>query len=1185
MSNLTPPRVFISYSHDSDEHCQRILGLAQELRRNGIDALIDRFAPHPNEGWPRWMQRQIEDSDFVLAVCTAIYKRRFDGREDRKQGGGVNWEGFLTGQLIYNNQALNEKIIPIVFEDAAEEDIPLLLRGSTHYRLTASLEALLRRLTGQPEIVPEPLGQTPNLPPMLPPLEDAPVRSAGVDIKHDIDSTEVATRDRTRSILDLLCSALETKYREISHRYTPLEIREDLRLCPWEPRFIFRNPVKQEQAEEKAEQVTLDYVETVRSSHRLVVLGEPGCGKSTGLYAAAHKMAMSQSEGLTNRVPIIVNLNRYANFDSRHPRDLLVEMVLDECNRALHASELHVKAPTIDAYLRAGRLCVLFDGLNEVPASLRSKCVQSLIDFCDEFEQCNITVTSRKYMYNGELPFPAMEVLELGREDIVGFVERHANDGGITARAILNAVDKTKWHLFQNPLALHMMVRVFQETKAVPGNRALLIMSYIEIVMQNYFSNISRTGAVRVSKNDIKEGLTLISELMSVHGLCLPSDQIEQHIRATGQAPEKTSMLLAIALESGLLVNEGGATRFWHHSIQEYFFVLGFYSHWKGYVSKERVSRRYIRGVLKRPEKWETLSMAAGLMNEEQAEVFLEECVAKDEYLTAMVLNHCGGIKSALLTQKKIIKKTKTIALLSYWTGNILEWELVKRVLFLLLIAKQVFRIGGYAFQEPIGVSLPLLGPYITEDLLQFGVCLAVIVILRRLSDYLVFARFNTIIRALQHVGSTEARSELMKVFRKFSESARIELSYLTVIKRVVASNICTQSELFEGLKRGEEKLYCITTLASVGELAAMPVVCNMIHSERSKYVLEAAIDCVVSIANRFPPCKDDEQYKGALRHATLNRRIPIQFRLKAYAHFIEASGTAADISYPRLNWLERLREMLLSPRWVTYYVMAAVVVFVFTQTDMLAILSNLFSQREVGNFSGRLLITIVLLNVCIILVVYLSTKADQKLQQRVRSRADRKWVLLGEPTSGESRRVPAGQVITRAGEIKHEATGSTWRGSCVGGGIHKVASYGLRHGYTVDYLEADKVSLGLMLRSDKAKVQVNSIYRALSFLNVSVFVLVVFLLLNESEQVFTVAAVYLCVEAAHFAVWLCINPHVALVVRQVGQRAEVEGKVHLSDSRFPVSKVDEAHWVMAAVIADIAGNLESGSSSPVAQQ
>ena len=1179
MNDLTPPRIFISYSHDSDEHRQRVLTLAQELRRNGIDAVIDRFVPHPKEGWPRWMQHQIEDAHFVLAVCTATYKRRFDGREDQGRGHGVNWEGLLTAQLIYENQALNERVIPVVFDAQDEANIPLVLRGSTRYCLPDAFNALLRHLTGQPEVVPAPIGQTPYMPPMLPPLQDAPVQSAGVSTTVDKDTTNDAAHNDHQAALNLLCAALETKYHDISHRYTPLEVRKDLRVCPWEPRFILRNPVKR-QTDEKAEPVTLDYVETVISTHRLVILGEPGCGKSTGLYAAAHKMSTSRLEKFIDRVPVIINLNRYADAEFRHPRDLLVEMVLDECNRALRETELRLQTPAIEDDLRAGRLHVLFDGLNEVPAGLRGRCIQALVDFCDEFERCNVTITSRKYMYNGELLHTTMEVLELGREEIVGFVERHANDGGITAQAILGVVDKTKWHLFQNPLALHMMVRVFQETGRIPGNRAVLIGSYVELVLDRHISNISRAGAQGVSKAAVKKGLISLSELMSARGLCLPSDHIEQHLRATGPESERTDAILAVALEAGLLVSEGGALRFWHHSIQEYFFVLGFYSRWKGYLGNERAVRRHVRKTLKRIEKWETISLAAGLMTEEEAEVFLKQCATKDEYLTAMVLNHCSGTEAALSTQKRILNRAKVVSLLSYWLGSALEWRLAVRVIYMLLVLKRLVHVSGYAFQKTSDISLPLLGPWNTVILLQLAMCIAVVIVLRRLSDYLVFVRFNTIIRALQHIGSPETRSELMRVFKKFSASALLELSYHTVISRVVASNICTQDELFEGLNREEEKLYCLTTLASVAEPTAMPVVCNVIHSEQNKYALEAAVDCVVSIANKFPQCKDDERYQSALRHAALNRRLPIQARLKAYAHFIEASGTAEEIPYPRLRWLERLERALLSPRWAGYYLMTALAALMFSQTGALAVLVALLSPHDFGNFSGKQLIKLIVVMSMFILIPYLLSKVDLHLQRRIKGKADRKWLSLGETTSVVSYAVPAGKISARLSEIKHGETQSVWQGTCTTGALHKVVSYGLRHGYAVDYLQSDKVSLRLALRSDKAKSQVSPFYPI--FLSFNLFFNFVFIywFLTEIDLshtvLLTMLSLVICIQFAELVVWLCTNPYISLVVSQTDQYLEVDGEVCSGARRIPVSEVNDAHRIMGEVIVEAGGNREA---------
>ena len=35
--------VFISYSHDSDEHREKVLGLAERLRQDGLDAQLDQY--------------------------------------------------------------------------------------------------------------------------------------------------------------------------------------------------------------------------------------------------------------------------------------------------------------------------------------------------------------------------------------------------------------------------------------------------------------------------------------------------------------------------------------------------------------------------------------------------------------------------------------------------------------------------------------------------------------------------------------------------------------------------------------------------------------------------------------------------------------------------------------------------------------------------------------------------------------------------------------------------------------------------------------------------------------------------------------------------------------------------------------------------------------------------------------
>ena len=87
------PKVFISYSHDSDEHLAKVLELSEKLRKEGIDCAIDQFLKvPPEEGWPTWMEDKIEEADFVLMAFTETYLRRYRKKEVPDAGHGSAWE-------------------------------------------------------------------------------------------------------------------------------------------------------------------------------------------------------------------------------------------------------------------------------------------------------------------------------------------------------------------------------------------------------------------------------------------------------------------------------------------------------------------------------------------------------------------------------------------------------------------------------------------------------------------------------------------------------------------------------------------------------------------------------------------------------------------------------------------------------------------------------------------------------------------------------------------------------------------------------------------------------------------------------------------------------------------------------------------------------------------------------------
>ncbi|MFC1712224.1 SUMF1/EgtB/PvdO family nonheme iron enzyme [Candidatus Poribacteria bacterium] len=161
---MESPTVFISYSRESQKHDDRVLALSDKLRQDGIDCTIDQYEVAPPEGLAKWMDRQIENSDFILVVCTETYHRRVMGEEERGKGQGVKWESTLAYQDLYDEDAENTRFIPVLFELDDIKYIPRPLKGTIYYHVDTGYEDLYRRLTNQPRIEKPTLGKPRKLP-------------------------------------------------------------------------------------------------------------------------------------------------------------------------------------------------------------------------------------------------------------------------------------------------------------------------------------------------------------------------------------------------------------------------------------------------------------------------------------------------------------------------------------------------------------------------------------------------------------------------------------------------------------------------------------------------------------------------------------------------------------------------------------------------------------------------------------------------------------------------------------------------------------------------------------------------------------------------------------------------------------------------------------------------------------
>ncbi|ROZ78874.1 toll/interleukin-1 receptor domain-containing protein [Ramlibacter sp. WS9] len=189
MQVISPPRVFVSYSWDSEEHKRWVLGLAKRLTHNGVNARLDQWHILPGQSLTQFMETEVQACEFVLIVCTREYARKALAR-----AGGVGYEQqIITGNIVAGKP--REQFIPIVrdgeFAPGPECSIPGPFMGIYAIDMRegvdadTSAETLLRAVFREPALRPPAMGPRPTF---LSPPEDS-------SLEEDHEEVRLAVQD------------------------------------------------------------------------------------------------------------------------------------------------------------------------------------------------------------------------------------------------------------------------------------------------------------------------------------------------------------------------------------------------------------------------------------------------------------------------------------------------------------------------------------------------------------------------------------------------------------------------------------------------------------------------------------------------------------------------------------------------------------------------------------------------------------------------------------------------------------------------------------------------------------------------------------------------------------------------------------------------------------------------------
>ena len=157
---MASPKVFASYSHDSPGHKEWVLHLCTQLRKNGVDVILDEWDLSLGADVTLFMDG-IRDSDRVLVICTDAYVKKAKAGK-----GGVGYERRIVTEELLRNAKTN-KFIPIIRQSSNNEVTPTFLATALRIDFRndnlfkEKLEELVREIHGTPKNPKPRLGENP----------------------------------------------------------------------------------------------------------------------------------------------------------------------------------------------------------------------------------------------------------------------------------------------------------------------------------------------------------------------------------------------------------------------------------------------------------------------------------------------------------------------------------------------------------------------------------------------------------------------------------------------------------------------------------------------------------------------------------------------------------------------------------------------------------------------------------------------------------------------------------------------------------------------------------------------------------------------------------------------------------------------------------------------------------------
>lgn len=241
-----------------------------------------------------------------------------------------------------------------------------------------------------------------------------------------------------------------------------------------------------EQLDEAEEHTSI--VDVLEKWERVVLVGEPGAGKTSALQYLALTLANALINDASSRIPIpiYIQLSDWAQLQKLQPAGDLIDLISVGIERR---SKMKVRRDALTKALRMSSMALIFDGLDEIRrVDGRRRFVEAMLSLSEKFPQHAVVIGSRKYGFTEELrtelwkqDFVVVEPRRLDDDTKLDIISRYAkNVHPGTVLAAINANYRVA-RLSDNALLLRLFSEQFKLSGAnLPRTRGRAIERHVE---------------------------------------------------------------------------------------------------------------------------------------------------------------------------------------------------------------------------------------------------------------------------------------------------------------------------------------------------------------------------------------------------------------------------------------------------------------------------------------------------------------------------------------------------------------------------------------------------------------------------------------------------------------------------------------------------------------------------------